>query len=78
METRWRRDGERHPHRLLSARQQQTLTLPIGVVSAGHTDRNVWQSPGIAGVTFGAADVEFADLGTTNSGVTTICRGTSC
>jgi len=41
-------------------------------------DRNATAAGTIAGVTFGAGDVEFADLGTTNSGVTTVCRGTSC
>jgi len=41
-------------------------------------DRNATAAGTIAGVSFGAADVEFADLGTTNSGVTTVCRSTSC
>ena len=42
------------------------------------TDRNATATGTIAGLTLTASDLEFADLGTTNAGSTTICIGSSC
>jgi hypothetical protein len=42
------------------------------------TDRDATAAGTIGGVTFSAADTQFADLGITNSGTVTVCRGTSC
>ncbi len=42
------------------------------------TSRNAAATGTLGGVTLNPADVQFADLGTTNSGTTTICIGNSC
>jgi len=42
------------------------------------TDRNAAVTAAIGGVTLNPADLQYADLGSTNSGTVTVCRGTGC
>jgi hypothetical protein len=42
------------------------------------TDRNAAATGTFGGATLNPADLQFADLGTTNSGTTTVCRGIGC
>jgi hypothetical protein len=42
------------------------------------TDRNAAVTAAISGATLKPADLQYADLGTTNSGSVTVCRGTGC
>lgn len=42
------------------------------------TDRNAAVTGTLGGVTLNPADVQYADLGTTNQGSVTVCRGTGC
>jgi len=42
------------------------------------TDRDATATRSIGGLTLTASDLEFADLGTTNAGTTTLCIGNSC
>jgi hypothetical protein len=42
------------------------------------TDRNAAVTGTLGSVTLDPADVQYADLGTTNSGTVTVCRGTGC
>ena len=42
------------------------------------TDRAATATGNVGGLTLGASDLQFADLGSTNSGTTTVCIGNSC
>ncbi len=42
------------------------------------TDRVATATGTVAGLTLGASELQFADLGTTNSGTTKVCIGLSC
>ena len=42
------------------------------------TDRAATAIGTVGGLTLGASELQFADLGTTNSGTTTVCIGLSC
>lgn len=42
------------------------------------TDRAATATGTVAGLTLGASQLKFADLGTTNSGTITVCKGTGC
>ena len=42
------------------------------------TDRDATAAGTVAGSTVGASQLQFADLGFTNSGTTTVCIGTTC
>jgi hypothetical protein len=42
------------------------------------TDRAATATGSVGGLTLGASELQFADLGTTNSGTTTVCIGLSC
>jgi hypothetical protein len=42
------------------------------------TDRNAAATGAISGVTLSPAELQYADLGITNSGTVTVCHGTGC
>jgi hypothetical protein len=52
-----------------------------GVLLTEHssgTSRNATATGMLAGLTLSASDLQFADLGTTKSGTTTVCIGNNC
>ena len=51
----------------------------LNVIDHFHgTSRAATATVTIGGITFSAAELQFADLGTTKAGTTTVCIGTSC